>query len=405
MAKNAEIDINQRARPVEKFNFFQDQRVRSAFYQIITLAIVGWLGWYLFTNTTENLAARGMSTGFSFLGSAAGFDTDFKLIEYTPGIGTYGDIFIIGALNTLFISFLAIVVSTFFGFILGVMRLSDNWLVSKVTLAYIEIFRNIPLLIQIVFWYIGVFSLLPMVRKTIDISFGSEMLLLNNRGLYMATPVYGELFWVTAVAMVVAVITVFLMRRKAHKVQDESGEQTPILLRSLLILTVLPGIAFALTGTPLTWDMPVLEGFNFVGGTTLPPSFLALLLALSIYHSAQIAESVRAGILSVNRGQHDAAMAIGLKPGRVMALVIIPQAMPAIVPPMISQWMNTVKNSSLAIAIGYADIVSLFMQTGLNQAGHAVEMVGMTMAFYMFISLSISWLLNIYNKRVQLVER
>ena len=387
MAKNAETDINKRARPVEKFDFFQVQRVRSIFYQLLTLSIVCWLGWYLVSNTTENLAARGMSTGFGFLSSTAGFDADFKLIEYIPGKGTYGDIFI------------------FFGFLLGVLRLSNNWLVSKVTLAYIEIFRNIPLLIQIVFWYIGVFSLLPVVRKTIDVSFGSDMLLLNNRGLYMATPIYGELFWVTAVAFAVAVVGVLMMRRKAHRLQDESGEQTPLMLRSLLLLIALPGVAFALTGAPLSWDMPVLEGFNFVGGTSLPPSFLALVVALSIYHSAQIAESVRAGILSVSRGQHDAAMAIGLKPGRVMALVIIPQAMPAIVPPMISQWMNTVKNSSLAIAIGYADIVSLFMQTGLNQAGHAVEMVGMTMAFYMFISLSISWLLNIYNKRVQLVER
>ncbi|MCJ8339445.1 MAG: ABC transporter permease subunit [Pseudomonadales bacterium] len=405
MAKNAETDINKRARPVEKFDFFQDQRVRSIFYQLLTLSIVCWLGWYLISNTTENLAARGMSTGFGFLSSTAGFDADFKLIEYIPGKGSYGDIFIIGALNTLFISFFAIVVSTLFGFLLGVLRLSNNWLVSKVTLAYIEIFRNIPLLIQIVFWYIGVFSLLPVVRKTIDISFGSDMLLLNNRGLYLATPIYGELFWVTAVAFAAAVVGVLMMRYKAHRLQDKSGEQTPLMLRSLLLLIALPGVAFALTGAPLSWDMPVLEGFNFVGGTSLPPSFLALVVALSIYHSAQIAESVRAGILSVSRGQHDAAMAIGLKPGRVMALVIIPQAMPAIVPPMISQWMNTVKNSSLAIAIGYADIVSLFMQTGLNQAGHAVEMVGMTMAFYMFISLSISWLLNIYNKRVQLVER
>ena len=296
-------------------------------------------------------------------------------------------------------------ISTFAGFVIGVLRLSNNWLVSKVALVYVEIFRNTPLLIQIVFWYIGVFSLLPVVRKTLDISFGTEMLLLNNRGLYIATPIYGALFWVTSIALVTAVVAIIMMRRKARKVQENSGEQTPVLWRSLLLVIALPGIAFALTGAPLSWDKPVLEGFNFVGGTALPPAFLALLVSLSIYHSAQMAESVRAGILSVSRGQHDAAMAIGLKPGRVMSLVIIPQAMPAIVPPMISQWMNTVKNSSLAIAIGYADVVSLFMQTGLNQAGHAVEMVGMTMAFYMFISLSISWLLNIYNKRVQLVER
>ncbi len=405
MAKSSSAHPSKRARPVEKFDFFHDERVRSVFYQLVTALIVGWLCWYLFSNTAENLASRGMSSGFDFLSSSAGFDVDFKLVDYTPGIGTYGDIFIIGALNTLFISLLAIVLSTLLGFVLGVLRLSNNWLVSKVALAYVEIFRNIPLLIQVVFWYIGVFNLLPVVRKTIDLSFGSEMLLINNRGLYFATPQLGELFWFSIVALVVAVLAIWIIRYRARRLQIASGVQKPTFAISLAILIALPSAAFMLSGSPLSWDKPILEGFNFVGGATLPPAFLALLVALGMYHSAQIAETVRAGILSVNRGQHDAAMSIGLKPGRVMSLVIIPQAMPAIVPPLISQWMNTVKNSSLAIAIGYADIVSLFMQTGLNQAGHAVEMVAMTMGFYMFISLTISWLLNIYNKRVQLVER
>ena len=394
-----------RVRPKEEFNFFQDQRVRSAFYQILTAGIVGWFAWYLISNTAHNLEVRGMNTGFSFINSSAGFDTDFKLIEYKPGVGTYGDIFIIGALNTLLISFLAIIVSTVLGFIIGVLRLSSNWLIAKVALAYVEIFRNIPLLIQIVFWYIGVFSLLPAVKKSLDLSFGAERVILNNRGLYMSTPVPGDLFWMTLATLAAAVIGAVIYRRRARKRQEATGEQTNTLLPSLAAIIFLPLIVFFATGMPLGWDIPILDGFNFEGGGSVPPSFLALLVSLSIYHAAHIAESVRAGILSVNRGQSDAAMSIGLKPGKVMGLVIIPQAMPAIVPPLISNWMNTVKNSSLAIAIGYSDIVSLFMQTALNQAGYAVEMVGMTMAFYMFISLTISFFLNIYNKRVQLVER
>ncbi|MGR3291282.1 MAG: amino acid ABC transporter permease [Paracoccaceae bacterium] len=394
-----------RERPKEEFNFFQDQRVRSAFYQLLTAGIVGWLAWYLISNTAYNLEVRGMNTGFGFWNVSAGFDTDFKLIEYQPGVGTFGTIFWIGALNTLLVSFFAIIGSTILGFSIGVLRLSNNWLVSKVALAYVEIFRNVPLLIQIVFWFIGVFSLLPVVRKTIDLSFGTGRVLLNNRGLYFASPIPGDLFWMTLVTLAAAVVGVILYRRRAKTLQDATGEQTRTLLPSLAAIIILPLIVFFITGMPLEWDIPELKGFNFVGGKSVPPAFLALLVSLSIYHAAAIAESVRAGILSVNRGQSDAAMSIGLAPGRVMSLVIIPQAMPAIVPPMISNWLNTVKNSSLAIAIGYSDIVSLFMQTALNQAGYAVEMVGLTMAFYMTISLIISFFLNIYNKRVQLVER
>ncbi len=405
MVKVANQDNNVRIRPKEEFNFFQDKRVRSVFYQLLTAGTVGWLLWYLASNTTQNLALRGMNTGFGFLDSVAGFDTDFKLIEYTPGVGTYLDIFMIGAINTLLISFVAIILSTILGFFVGILRLSKNWLVAKVALAFVEVFRNTPLLIQIVFWFIGIFSLLPVVKKTIDLSFGSEMLLLNNRGLYFSTPIFGDLFWLTALALLTALVGVFFLRRRARKLQNESGAQTKILLPSLALIILLPSFTFFITGMPLAWDIPTLQGFNFVGGASLPPSFLALLVSLSIYHAAQIAEAVRAGILSVNRGQTEAALAIGLKPGKVTSLVVVPQAMPAIVPPIISNWMDTVKNSSLAVAIGYNDIVSLFMQTTLNQIGHAVEIVAITMAFYMTISLIISGLLNIYNKRVQLVER
>ena len=395
----------QHIRPKERFDFFNDERVRSVFYQLLTAAVVVWVGWYLFTTTAHNLEVRGMDSGFGFLGVEAGFDTDFKLIEYQAGIGTYGDIFLIGILNTLYISFLAIIATTVLGFTIGVLRLSSNWLVSKVALTYVEVFRNTPLLIQIIFWYTGIFSLLPRVKQSIDLSGGTEVVLLNNRGLYMAWPVPGDLFWMTGVAFIIAIIAVVVFRRWAHKRQDETGQTFPVFLPSAALITLLPGFVYFITGSPLGWDIPKLEGFNFVGGATLPPAFLTLFVALTIYHAAHLAESVRAGILSVSSGQSDAAMAIGLRQNKVFSLVIIPQAMPAIVPPMISLWMNVVKNSSLAIAIGYPDLVAVFMQTSLNQAGHAIEIVGMTMAFYMFVSLTISGLLNIYNKRVQLVER
>jgi general L-amino acid transport system permease protein len=394
-----------RKKPNEHFDFFRDERVRSVFYQLATAAIVGWFVWYLISNTAQNLEVRGMNSGFGFLGVEAGFDTDFKLIEYVAGIGTYGDIFLIGILNTLYISFLAIIAMTILGFTIGVLRLSNNWLVAKVALTYVEIFRNTPLLIQIIFWYTGIFSLLPKVRNSLDLTGGAEIILLNNRGLYLPWPIPGDLLWMTGLALILAVVAVIVFRRWAYKRQDETGQIVPTVLPSAAFIILLPGTVFLITGSPVGWDIPKLEGFNFVGGSTLPPAFLALFVALTIYHAAHLAETVRAGILSVSKGQNDAALAIGLRQNRVLSLVIIPQAMPAIVPPMISLWMNVVKNSSLAIAIGYPDLVAVFMQTSLNQAGHAIEIVGMTMAFYMFVSLTISFFLNIYNKRVQLVER
>ena len=392
-------------KPKERFDFFHDERVRSAFYQILIAAAVGWFVWTLVSNTAQNLEARGMRTGFGFLNVAAGFDSSFKLISNEAGVGTYGRLFFIGALNTLYISALAIILSTVLGFFIGVLRLSNNWLVSKVALAYVEIFRNTPILIQIIFWYIGVFSLLPRVKNSIDLSGGTGVLLLNNRGLYVPWPVPGDLLWLTGVTIIIAIVAVIILKRWAQKRQDKTGQIFPTFTVSAALLIILPGIVYFLTGMPLGWEIPKLEGFNFVGGASLPPAFMALLFALTIYHASYTAEMVRAGILSVNKGQGEAARSLGLRRKSAMSLVIIPQAMPAIIPPMISNWLSTIKNSSLAIAIGYPDIVSLFMQTSLNQIGYAVELVGITMAFYMVISLTISWLLNIYNKRVQLVER
>ncbi len=405
MALSDSSKESEHIKPDEQFDFFQDERVRSVFYQFLIAAAVGCFIWYLAGNTAQNLEARGMHTGFGFLNVAAGFDSSFKLISNEPGVGTYGRIFVIGALNTIYISVLAIILSTMLGFLIGVLRLSKNWLVAKVALAYVEIFRNTPLLIQIVFWYIGVFSLLPRIKNSIDFSGGAGVLLLNNRGFYMPWPIPGDLLWLTGVATLIALSAIIILKRWSKNRQDSTGKIFPTFMISAAVLIFLPGIVFVLTGMPLTWDIPKLEGLNFVGGATLPPSFMALLVALSIYHASYTAEMVRAGVLSVDKGQSEAARSIGLRGKRAMSLVIIPQAMPAIIPPLISNWMSTIKNSSLAIAIGYPDLVSLFMQTSLNQAGYAVELVGITMAFYMVVSLTISWLLNIYNKRVQLVER
>ena len=405
MAATAKQNKSKRIKPIEKFDFFHDERVRAIFYQILTALVIGWFFWYLISNTAHNLELRGMNSGFGFLNVAAGFDPGFKLISYTPGIGTYGRIFLIGILNTLYVSFLAIILCTALGFVIGVLRLSNNWLVAKVSLAYVEIFRNTPLLIQIIFWYVGVFSILPRIKNSLDLSLGAEVLLLNNRGLYTAWPVPGEQLWITGVAFIASLFIVYLLKRWAKKHQDDTGKKIPTFLPSLAILSILPGIVFLLTGSPLSWDIPKIEGFNFVGGASLPPTFIALLVALVVYGAAHMAEIVRAGIMSVSKGQNDAALAIGLRQNRALSLIIIPQAMPAIIPPMISLWLSTVKNSSLAVAIGYSDIVSLFMQTSLNQAGYAIEIVAMTMGFYMVVSLTISWLLNIYNKRVQLEER
>ncbi len=386
-------------------SFLYDERVRDFTYQLVTAGIVGWLAWYLFSNTATNLEARGMTTDLGFIFLTAGFNTDFSLIEYTAGEGTYGRIFIVGCLNTLFVSIIAVILSTVLGFFIGVMRLSSNWLVARLALAYVEIVRNTPLLMQIIFWYVVPFQILPKVKLSVDQTWAGGVAFINNRGLHMPAPVPGDLFWATIAALVVALVAGFFIRRWAHRRQDETGQQFPAVWVSLGLIVVLPGIVYLGTGSPLGWDIPELQGFNFQGGMSLPPPFLALLVALTIYHAAHLAESVRAGILSVEKGQTEAALSVGLLPGRVMRLVILPQAMRAIVPPMISTWMNVVKNSSLAVAIGYSDIVALYMQTALNQSGQAVLIVAMTMLFYMVISLSISAVLNIYNKRVQLKER
>lgn len=380
-----------------------DERNRAIFYQILVFGLIGWTVWYLFTNTAANLEARGMAVGFDFLGSTAGFDIAWSVIPFDP-TKTYGYVFLVGILNTLLVSLISIVLTTVLGFTIGILRLSQNWLVKTLAAWYVEIIRNTPLLLQILFWYLGVFSLLPRPKQGIDI-LGLELFNLNNRGMYFPEPLPGELFWITGIAVLAAIAGAYALAVWAKKRQLSTGERFPVFWSSFGILFGLPTLVFVITGSPLDWDVPELKGFNFKGGSKVPPAFIALLLALVIYHASYIAESVRAGILSVTKGQTEAASSLGLKPSWTMRLVIIPQAMRAIVPPLISTWMTVVKNSSLAIAIGYPDLVAVYMQTSLNQSGHAIEIVAMVMAFYSIVSLTISGALNYYNQLVQLKER
>lgn len=383
--------------------FVHDERAREVAYQVLVFGTVAWVIYLLLSTSAEKQAARGILTGFGFLGVSAGFDVDFKLIDYMPGEGTYGDIFIIGILNTLLVSVVAIIASTALAFVIGIMRLSSNWLISKIALVYVEFLRNTPLLIQVVFWYLGVFNVLPRVAQSLNF-LDLDLVYMNNRGMFMATPIFGELFWVTLAALAGAMIAMGLLWRRAARHQAETGRYIPAWWLSLAIIIGLPALAFMTTGQPLDWERPILGDYNYRGGVHVPPAFLALVVSLSLYQAAYLAESIRAGIQSVPKGLSEAAQSIGLHPLRALRLVVIPLGMRAIVPPMISSWISTVKNTSLAAAIGYADLVAVFQGTSINQSGHAVEIVAMTMGFFMAVSLVLSALLNLYNRRMKLKE-
>ncbi len=380
---------------------WNDPKARALAFQIIaSLAVAGFII-YIINNTLHNLELRGISTGFGFLSNEAGFGVLQSLIEYDE-THTYGRTFLVGLLNTILVSVLGIVFATLLGFLMGVARLSSNWLIAKLAAAYIEIFRNIPLLLQIFFWYFAVGINMPHPRQSIEVL---DIVFLNNRGLYMPRPVFGEAFWLTLLALAVAVIAVIVLVRWAHRRQDATGKQFHTFYASLGILIGLPGLVFLLSGAPLTWELPELRGFNFRGGLSVIPELFSLVLALSVYTGTFIAETVRAGIQSVSHGQTEAAHALGLRSGPTLQLIIIPQAMRVIIPPLTSQYLNLTKNSSLAAAIGYPDLVAVFAGTTLNQTGQAVEVIAMTMTVYLTLSLTISLFMNWYNARMALRER
>lgn len=384
-----------------KASVWNDPKYRSWFFQAALMFLVIWFGYTIFTNTTENMARQGIASGFDFLGTTAGFGIITHLIEYSEA-STYGRVFLVGLLNTLLVSFLGIIAATILGVIIGIARLSKNWLVSKLASIYIETFRNIPLLLQIFFWYHAVLKTLPSPRDSMNLG---ESVFVNNRGIYTPAPVPEAGFSLIIWALIAGLIGAFLLTRWAKKRQEQTGQQFPSFWAGLGLIAGLPLLAAIFTGFPLSWDYPELKGFNFVGGLTIIPEFSALWLALSIYTASFIAEVVRAGIQSVSHGQTEAAMALGIKPNHALRLVILPQALRVIIPPLTNQYLNLTKNSSLAAAIAYPDLVSIFTGTVLNQTGQAVEIIAMTMAVYLTISLLISAFMNWYNARMALVER
>ena len=377
-----------------------DQRFRAIAVQVIVVVGLAAFVAFIIHNTAINLEKRGIATGFGFLNVPAGFDIASSLIAYDATM-THGRVFVVGLLNTILISIVGIICATIIGFVAGVLRLSHNWLVSRIAYVYVEGLRNIPLLLQILFWW-GVFLGLPQVRQAI--SFG-DTVFLSNRGLQLPSPIYEPGFNLIPIAFVVGIIVTILLSMWAKKRQERTGQQFPVFLSALGLIIGLPILAAIVTGFPLSWEIPEKKGFNFVGGFTITPEFTGLWIALSVYTGAFIAENVRSGIQAVSHGQTEAAFALGLRPNWTMRLIIIPQALRVIVPPLTSQYLNLAKNSSLAIAIGYPDLVSVFGNTSLNQTGQAIEIIAMTMAVYLTLSLSISAFMNWYNKKIALVER
>lgn len=380
---------------------FSNPAVRAWLFQILAVLAVLAVAIYLFHNTVTNLSTRGITSGFAFLERSAGFGIVQHLIDYDEG-DTYGRVFLVGLMNTLLVSGLCIVFASLLGFFLGLARLSDNWLLRKLSTLYIETFRNIPPLLQIFFWYFAVLRNLPGPRQAVD---AFDLAFLSNRGLYIPAPqIAGGMLALLAALACVAVITIGLFRYN-RKHQMKTGQLRRTWPVTLALLVILSGLAHIIAGPAMHWDIPTLQGFNFRGGMVLIPELAALTLALSIYTSAFIAEIIRAGIQAVPFGQHEAARSLGLPNPVTLRQVIIPQAMRVIIPPLTSQYLNIVKNSSLAAAIGYPDMVSLFAGTVLNQTGQAIETIAITMSVYLIISLTISLLMNIYNRRIALVER
>jgi len=381
--------------------FWNDPQIRALIVQLILLITVGLGLAYIIHNTLHNLAQRGIATGFDFLFAEAGFGILQTLIEYEES-STYGRTFIVGLLNTLLVSMLGIFFATVLGFIIGIARLSSNWLVAKLAAVYIEIFRNVPLLLQIFFWYFAVLRALPHPRHSWSLG---DFFFLNIRGLYLPQPLFQPGFSWVLVALGVSLILILSVHFWAKWRQERTGQRFPVFWSAFILLISLPSITFWLLGSPLSWELPVLKGFNFSGGIPIIPELSALVLALTIYTAAFIAEIVRSGIQAVPYGQTEAAHALGLRPRHTLRLVIIPQAMRVIIPPLTSQYLNLTKNSSLATAIGYPDLVSVFAGTTLNQTGQAIEVIAMTMAVYLLLSLLISLLMNRYNAKMALVEK
>ncbi|MEA2953357.1 MAG: ral L-amino acid transport system permease protein, partial [Alphaproteobacteria bacterium] len=380
---------------------YRNPRARGIFIQVMLVVVVLWLGYEFAGNARTNLQAQKIATGFGFLDQNAGFDVNFSLLPHQE-TNTYRHIFLIGLLNTLLVSALGIVIATILGFIIGIARLSNNWLIARLATFYVELIRNQPLLFQLLFWYLAVLSALPGTRQSISIF---DEIFLSNRGIVMPRPTFDEGAEYVVAAFALGILASFVLRYWARRRQAATGRPFPVLWYSVGLIVGLPVVALVATGFPIGIEKPKLVGFNFVGGIRLMPEFAALVFAISIYTASFIAEIVRGGIQAVSRGQTEAAYSLGLSRGLTMRLVVMPQALRVIVPPLASQYLNLTKNTSLGVGIGFPDLFAVFAGTALSQTGQAIEIIAITMATYLLISLITSLLMNLYNARIRLVER
>jgi general L-amino acid transport system permease protein len=385
----------------KRSSWLYDQRVRGLTYQILLLAVIAALAWAGTDNAVANMRARGIPMGFGFWNDVAGFDINLHLISYS-NLSTYGRAFWVGLLNTLLIAVVCIPLATLLGFAIGVARLSPNWLLSRFALVYTSVMRNTPLLLLLLFWYNAVLKSLPGPRQSISVG---DVVFLNNRGLYLPMPVArNSAVWFLG-TVVASIALAIGFRLWARRRQDRTGAQTPTGLVAGALILGLPAVVVAVAGAPFTFDVARLSGFNLRGGLPIIPEMAALVFGLVTFTAAFIAEIVRAGVLAVSAGQSEAAGALGLHRGLSIRLVVIPQAMRLITPPLTSQYLNIVKNSSLAVFIGYPDLVQIFAGTVLNQTQAAVQVMAITMAVYLAISLAVATVLNAFNARYALKGR
>ncbi|WP_392385680.1 amino acid ABC transporter permease [Marinomonas primoryensis] len=381
-------------------SLLHDAGTRALIFQIVLLAVVVFVGYYLFSNLQANRADQGISTGFAFLNQPAGFPVLIHLIEYTEA-DTYGRAFFVALINTVVISLMGIVLATIIGVVMGLARLSNNWLVARLATVYVETLRNIPLLLQMFFWYFAVLAALPTPKNSIVFA----DFFLNKRGIYSPNPIAQDGFGFVVAGFVLSIIASIALVVWAKKRQTRTGLWFPAYWASLGTIVVITFLALAASGFPIEFDLPQKSRFNVTGGMVLPPEFVAVLVALSTYTGAFIAEIVRAGILSVNWGQTEAARSLGLRDSLTQRLIVLPQALRVIIPPLTSQFLNLAKNSSLGAAIAYPELVAVVMGTTLNQTGQAVESIGLCMLVYGTLSLTISLFMNWYNKKMSLTER
>jgi len=381
--------------------FYNNPKYRGWIYQTLLLFFLVGFFYSIISNTLDNMAAQGIKSGFDFLKTSAGFDVLMSLIPFET-TDTYSKIFLVGILNTILVSIIGIFFATVLGFIFGIAYFSPNWLIKKIAIFYVEIFRNIPVILQVLFWYTAVLATLPSARQSLSIG---ESIFLNIRGLYLPKLIGDAGSSVVYGALVLAVIAIIAIARWAKKRQDLTGEQFPVLLTGLGLLFGLPLLALLITEFPFYFEYPELKGFNFRGGITIIPELMALAIALSVYTGAFIAEAVRAGIQSVPHGQTEAARSIGLKESKIMSLIVVPQSMRVIAPMLNSEYQSLVKNSTVATAIGYPELFTVFAGSALNQVGQAIEMMFMTLAVYFAINMMISFLLNRFNSRVAITSR